>query len=241
MADFPIDVVIVEDEVASQKAIIGVLGLAWPKAKVLGIAASVPAAQAMIIETKPQLVLLDIRLQDLTGFDLLELFPERTFDVIVMSAHSEFEFARTAISLGVKEYLLKPVSIDLLKDAISKLTTAKLNPNDEKLTVNLHYGNQVFLNIQDIVMVEADGSYSVIYMTTGEKHVVSKYLNYIEKQLSVQQFSRVHDCNIVNKDHIIAIDKNNRAGVILLTNDIHAKLASRKRGEVTKWIKLKQK
>jgi two-component system, LytTR family, response regulator len=237
MEDFQIDVVIVEDELASQKAIQGVLSLAWPKARVVGIASSVSSAQKLIEDANPQLILLDITLHEFSGFDLLELFPQRQFGVIILTAHMEFEKAHKAISYGVKEYLLKPVGIDQLRSAISKFASTIQPPIAEKLQLTLHYGNQVFIQIQDIVKIEATGAYTYIYMATGEKHMVSKHMNSIEKLLPKNQFSRVHGSIIVNKNHVTSIDTTNRSGIILLTNDIKANLSTRKRGPVVKWLK----
>jgi two-component system, LytTR family, response regulator len=238
MEDFQIDVVIVEDEAASQIAIQGVLSLAWPKARVLGIAASVSSAQILIQEVKPQLVLLDITLHDLSGFHVLEHFPNREFGVIILSAHAEFEKARVAITHGVKEYLLKPVGIDQLRAAISKCApTTRPNSIDGKIQLTLHYGNQVFISIQDIVMIGAEGAYTYIYMANGEKHMVSKHMHTIEKLLPKNQFFRVHDSNVVNKSHIVSFDITNRSGIIALTNNLIAKVSSRKRGGVLKWLK----
>lgn len=80
-----------------------------------------------IKETEPDLVFLDIDLPRGSGFDLLERFPIRKFDVVFITAYSKFE--RKAQQFGALEYLQKPIDIDLFVKVVEDVRNHRLkNP-----------------------------------------------------------------------------------------------------------------
>lgn len=76
-----------------------------------------------IRDQKPDLVITDIRMNEMGGLEMLTKLREQQVEVlsIIISGYSEFEYARQAMRLGVEEYLLKPVSIDALQSALKKI------------------------------------------------------------------------------------------------------------------------
>lgn len=90
---------------------------------VCGMAANGLEALKMAENLKPDLILVDIRMPLLSGLQMIErtrsILPEVLF--IIISGHDEFDFARKAINLGVKDYLLKPVKESLLLDSINRI------------------------------------------------------------------------------------------------------------------------
>ena len=86
---------------------------------VVGEAEGVVSGAKVIKELKPDLVFLDIQMQDGTGFDLLEILPEKDFKLIFTTASDEF--AVKAFKFSAVDYLLKPIDPDELMDAVSKV------------------------------------------------------------------------------------------------------------------------
>ena len=107
-------VIVVEDEDRIREGITGLLGLLEGKFEAAGEAEDGTAGLELIKREKPDIVITDIRMPDMSGLEMLEKVREYGIQskVIVLSAYSEFEYARQAIRLGVTEYLLKPVSVD---------------------------------------------------------------------------------------------------------------------------------
>src|SRR5688572_6247581 len=109
-------VVIVEDEVNSRNLLRNLLS-EIPKVDIIGEAASVPEGIAIINDTKPDLIFLDIQLQNSTGFDLLEQL-EHQCEIIFTTAYDEY--AVKAFKFNAIDYLLKPIDVDELKSAVDK-------------------------------------------------------------------------------------------------------------------------
>lgn len=78
---------------------------------------------AKLLEEWPDLVLVDIKMPGLSGLELIKAAREQNFEghFIILTGYSEFEFAKSAISFGVREYLLKPIDEDELLDNVRLL------------------------------------------------------------------------------------------------------------------------
>ena len=77
----------------------------------------------VIQASHPDLVITDIRMNDMDGLEMLTFLHQKGEKVcsIIISGYSEFEYARQAMRLGVEEYLLKPVSIDVLQETLERI------------------------------------------------------------------------------------------------------------------------
>lgn len=81
-------------------------------------------ALPMIRDTNPDIVITDIKMPFMDGLELCRSLRSRMpwIGIIVLSGYDEFEYARQCIQLGVREYLLKPVSSADLKEALDKVS-----------------------------------------------------------------------------------------------------------------------
>ena len=116
-------VIVVEDEDRIREGITGLLGLLEGNFEAAGEAEDGTVGLELIKREKPDIVITDIRMPDMSGLEMLEKVREYGIQskVIVLSAYSEFEYARQAIRLGVTEYLLKPVSVDEFSRAMNTI------------------------------------------------------------------------------------------------------------------------
>ena len=118
-------VVVVEDEIRIREGIEGLLEMMGPEYEFAGSASNGKAGLELIQKEQPDIVITDIRMPDMSGLEMLEKMQKLGLATksIVLSAYSEFEYARQAMRLGVTEYLLKPVSVDEFSKALNAIKT----------------------------------------------------------------------------------------------------------------------
>lgn len=106
--------VIVEDETRIREGIANLVKKHYPELEHVMEAQSGEEGLAVIRENAPEIVITDIRMAPMNGLDMLRILiqdEKRSFKTIILSAYSEFDYAKQAISFGVCEYLLKPVDL----------------------------------------------------------------------------------------------------------------------------------
>lgn len=125
-------IIIVEDEIRIREGIVNLLGKLGSEYEVLGDAKDGAEGLKLCLEKRPDLVITDIRMPGKDGLEMLADIYAAGLKVktIVLSAYTEFEYARNAMKLGVTEYLIKPIS---LMDFSSALDNIKLQIQEEKL------------------------------------------------------------------------------------------------------------
>lgn len=117
------NIVVVEDEVRTRKGIINLISKIDKGYKIIGEAVNGIEGIKVIEETHPQLVITDIKMPQLSGLEMLQRFKNTntTFKSIMLTGFAEFDFAKEAVSLGVFEYLLKPITIEDLRDVLERV------------------------------------------------------------------------------------------------------------------------
>lgn len=125
-------IIIVEDEIRIREGISKLLGKLGEDYEVLGEACDGNDGLKLCLKEKPDLVITDIRMPKMDGIEMLEKIYQSGLKTkaIVVSAYSEFEYARGAMKLGVTEYLLKPIS---LMDFSNALNNIKVQIQEEQL------------------------------------------------------------------------------------------------------------
>jgi two-component system LytT family response regulator len=160
--------------------------------------------------TGPDVVFLDIEMPKYSGLELFSFFREVDFGVIFVTAYSEF--AIRAFELNAIDYLLKPVDGEKLKNAVTKLERR----NSERfIALQEGYARQefhrialpvsdglLFVEVAHIMLLEADGAYTHVWLADGSKLLVSKRLLFFEQVLADREsFLRVHRTYVVNFNH----------------------------------------
>lgn len=164
---------------------------------------------------KPDVVFLDIEMPVMNGFVLLHQLKYRNFELIFVTAYDHY--AIKAIRYSALDYLVKPVEIEDLKAAITK-AEANRNSRNSQLQMELlleHLNNQQpkritiptsdglrFINVEDIVYLEASNNYTHIYLSTNQKLLVSRTLKDFEDILPSETFLRIHHSTIINKFYV---------------------------------------
>jgi len=177
--------------------------------EIVAVASNVIDAFKLIGFHKPQLIFLDIEMPGGNGFSLLDKFSTTDFKVIITTAFDDY--AIKAIKHHAFDYLLKPIDIDELvqavasvKAAISRETADKKElPALQRLSLSSRLALPVkdgifYLIVSDIMRVESDGGYSTFHTGDGKKYVVSKNLKEYEDLLPEKEFFRVHKSHLIN-------------------------------------------
>ena len=125
--------IIVDDEVKNRKLLTSLLRDYCPQVELIGEAGNIDDAHDIIINSKPDLVFLDIVMPNGTAFDLLNKLMPIEFDVVFVSAHDNF--AIKAFKYAALDYLLKPVNILELQSVVQK-ALQKVSKNDVLLKQN---------------------------------------------------------------------------------------------------------
>jgi len=215
-----IKAIIVDDENKSVQALTLMLNVYCPEVEVIGFAHSAIEGEKEIMSKKPDLVFLDVEMTGGSGFDLLESLPERNFNVIFVTAHDHY--ALKAIKVHAIDYILKPIDVEELKNAVTNFKLRKEGnkegPADiekllahmkmqriKKIAIPTSDGSE-FISIDEILYLTADRSYCKIFFTDNKTMMVSKSLNEIEEMLPSDTFFRIHKSHTVNlafvKKHI---------------------------------------
>lgn len=111
-------VCVIEDETIIRNGLIRSVDWDRLECKVVGEASNGVEGYKLIEREMPDIIILDINMPLMNGIELLEKLPKNTYAVIIISGHTEFNFAKKAIEFGVSEYLLKPLDTEELERSL---------------------------------------------------------------------------------------------------------------------------
>ncbi len=187
--------------------------------KVIGTSNDPEQGITLIEDYRPDIVFLDISMPGMNGFELLEQLKYKDFRLIFTTAHEEH--ALKAIKSRAFDYLLKPIDVEDLKNSVASLSDGAVGVNVRKagpsiIEIPVKDGIN-FLRCEDIIRIEASGSYTVFYMENNVKHVVSKNLKACEALLDFSFLFRCHASHIVNLKKVVKMVNAN--GLFAKMND----------------------
>jgi len=217
--------IIVEDEKTSRDILKNYLAKYCPKVNLIGEAENVEEALVLIRNNELDLVFLDVEMPYGNAFDLLDKVGDRQFETVFVTAYNQY--ALDALNAHASYYLLKPISIDKLIEAVDYVSEIKEKENNlqqsvlkpvnkqvnGKITIPLQQGFEV-LEINDILYCQADDNYTKIFLKDSKK-LVSKTLKYFEEILAENGFARVHKSYLVNVNAIVEYRKGKGGNVVL--------------------------
>lgn len=230
--------VVIDDELAARKTLLLLLKPYEGIVEVVGEASSVKEAIQLIDESKPDLVFLDIEMQDGTGFDVLEALTEINFHLVFVTAFEQY--ALHSFRYAAIDYLLKPVRIQELRESIHrastwskpqtktgkefanlKSTVEKIDPNKEKDQVILISDQDGFIIIkrEEIIYCEAAKNYTIFKFAGGQK-VATRSLGEFEELLTTHGFLRIHKSYMINLNKVSKYLKGRGGEVEMVNNEI---------------------
>lgn len=190
----------------------------FPEIEVLALARSGREGVEKIRRYQPELVFLDVEMTDMTGFEMLNHLNKISFQTIFITSYRHY--AIKAIRFNALDYLVKPIDLDELRQAIKRYK-AKLksgcanqninqvlqnikteNPLDQMLTIYLQDGEWRFV-LGEIIYIQGERNYSTVFQLNQKKKLVSKTLKEFETLLNDKGFFRCHKSYLINGAHII--------------------------------------
>ena len=237
--------VIVDDEIDSIRVLQRLLETACPNVEIVGKADGVETGLLMIQINRPDLVFLDIEMTQGNAFDLLNQLQPLNFRVIFVTAFDNY--ALRAFKYSAVDYLLKPVDMDDLRNAVERVSSELLEKSMvEKMQVLLEnvstlqlsrqkiaiptINGLIFVAIEDIIRLEAKGSYTIIYLANKEQVMATRNIKEYEDLLPEVIFCRVHNSHIINLQNIQKYNKG-RGGYVTMEDGSSIEVASRRREE----------
>lgn len=225
--------VLIDDEVNNLENLQYLLQQYCPDVEIAGWAGSADEGMELIKAINPDLVFLDIQMPAKSGFDLLKSLGTISFEVIFVTAYDQYGIQ--AIKFSALDYLLKPVDMDDLKQAIDKakqrITLKQQNSNISNLIAYLQKPQQEpprialpnllqthYVKVNEIVRCEASDNYTHFFLENGEKILVSRTLKEYAELLKPHGFQRTHQSHLVNTLYIKSLMKED-GGTLLLQNN----------------------
>lgn len=187
---------------------------------VVGMVYGAEQARQFLKENKqqPDLIFLDINMPGETGFQFLASLPQRNFEVVFATAYDDY--ALQALKVSAVDYLVKPISIDDLQEALKKMRSKQKESNraeEKELLENLlhniqhplqtkialpYVGGVKFVELSEITHFEADSNYTIVHLSNLQKIVVSRVMHDFEDVVNPEQFLRIHKSYIVNLHYV---------------------------------------
>jgi two-component system, LytTR family, response regulator len=199
---------------------------------------------------QPDVVFLDVELDDGTGFDIIDRLTQPTFQLIFTTAHNHY--ALQAFQRCALDYLLKPVDPTILQKSVQR---AVQNIRNSDLQLQLHMlmqqlsfkkesdkkivlkdsNSTYFIKIEDILFCEAEGTYTKFHINKGEPILISKNLKEYETLLEPLGFIRTHHSYLVNTERIKMYEKK-EGGYLVLDGNQVIPISQRKKDFVLKML-----
>lgn len=237
-----IKAILVDDERSARDVLESLLSRFCPSVEILEKHENLPDAVRAVKLRNPDIVFLDIEMPHYAGHEILSFFDEIDFEIIFVTAYDSY--AVKAFEVAAVDYLLKPVDIDRLQEAVQKATekiksksvsreykvlAESLRSDRVHNIVITEAGDQHVVPVADIVAIEAQESYSTV-ITAERIYTASKNLKHFERLLADNpNFFRSHKSWIINRDFLMKYNKT--SGDIQLAHDVVAKLSKYRKEE----------
>ncbi|WP_299100830.1 LytTR family DNA-binding domain-containing protein [uncultured Winogradskyella sp.] len=237
-----IKTIIIDDEKHCSDRVLNLIDRHPNTFNVLKVIDTVDEALELVPQLEPDLVFLDIKIHEKTGFDFLQAIDTKNFKVIFTTAFDNF--AIKAFKFSAIDYLLKPIdaddfnaSVSRLKETISQQSMEQqlqslfknIKPNQKKVITIPSLTGFETLKVEDIIHLEADTSYTHIFTKNG-KTMVSKPIKFYEDLLDDGSFFKAHKSHLINIDHVKQYFKGKQS-YVLMSNDAQVPISVRRKEE----------
>lgn len=240
--------IIVDDEEGARDVLENLLKRFCGGVEVVDKCGNIQDAVTSINKWQPDLVFLDIEMPDYAGYEIVNFFTEIHFDIVFVTAYDRY--AVRAFEISAVDYLLKPIDITRLKEAVDKVEKRQhAAQQNQRLALLSHTlesrsikkiavsdrGQQHIIPVEHIVAIEAQESYCLIHTTT-QKITASKNLRHFETLLEpLSNFLRTHKSWLINKDHLLHYSKSEFT--LQLNHQVTARYSKYKKAELEEALK----
>lgn len=240
-----INTVIIEDEAHCLYVLNDFISKLAPDLAVSGTASHIDSAVQLIDDHKPDLVFMDVRLGDGSGFDVLSKLTNRHFELVFITAYDNY--ALDAFKFSAVDYLLKPLGMNEFEEAMervrSRLKEKKWQQTIDVLLHNLAQKNGQlkkiniatlngfdFVELNNIVWCKSDNTYTTFFLTDGSKILSSRNLGHYEDMLIHNNFCRIHHSVIINLQLIKSYVKG-KGGYVIMADGTELEVSQRRKND----------
>lgn len=241
--------IIIDNEKDARHSLRRLIELFCPKITISDAAVGVKTGIESIYKHRPDLVFLDVEMDDGTGFELIKAFEDSLFFKVIFTTAYE-KYAVQAIRLSAVDFLLKPIDPDELQEAVNKVEK-RFHKEEEliklkalRLNITETSGQRIVLKdqsniyvvkIEDIVYCAGEGSYTTFYLISEEQIIISKNLKVYEKLLPEDAFFRVHTSYLINLSKIKRIAKGIQ-DIVVMEDGSEIPVSVRRKADLIKRI-----
>lgn len=240
-----INAIIIDDEKDGAEVLQFLIKQNCPQVNIISIEHSVESAITSIQHKKPDLIFLDIEMPTGTGFDVIQHTREIGYETIFITAYEHY--AIKAFKTNAIDYLLKPIDVDELVNAINNAETRIKSSNknsdaaieslilsaiqkSKKMSIPSQEGI-LWVDLDDIVRFEAESNYTHVYMKNRKKAMVAKTLKSFEDQLATTMFCRIHSAHLINLNEIEKYIKGD-GGIVVLKDGANIPVSRANKAEL---------
>ena len=217
--------IIIDDERYLREVLERLLIKHCPEIVVSGSAASAAEGRELLKMHSVDIIFLDISMPKEDGFAFLGTIPKENYAIIFVTAYQEY--ALRALKASAIDYLLKPINLTELREAIFKAiqyhesrqgreevkkiyheSLDVLRENIQsgnrpitKITIAGQFGFQL-VNVADIMYLEADSNYTIIHLSSLNKIVATRTMGDFEKIINSPEFFKIHKSTIINMNYL---------------------------------------
>ena len=246
--------VLIDDDGNLREGMKAMLQIYAPEIEITGEADSVKTGIELIETAKPDIVFLDILMNDGSGFDILERlnhkFGKITSHIIFITAHEKF--AIKAFRFSALDFLLKPVDPDDLQSVLKKIKAVIHQDHDnknigllleniqkkpggfKKIALSTSDGIHLF-EIKDIIRCESEDNYTKFYIKNHKPVLISKTLKEYEELLKDQDFERIHQSHLINLNELRSYIKKD-GGFVVMSDESQLPVSQRKKERLQEMI-----
>lgn len=241
--------IIIDDEEGARFTLSTLLEEYCPTISIVAHCSNVPEGVLAINKHNPDIVFLDIEMPEYNGFELVEFFKIVDFEIIFVTAYSQY--AIRAFEVSAVDYLLKPVEIEQLQGAVEKASQKRSQVNimqrldlmkstfngDEIKKIALPMSDGLmFVEVNEILLFEADRAYTHVYLKNGSKITVSKPMRTFEDILENRTFIyRPHRSHLININYIKKYVRGD--GMIFMDNGVALPVSRERKSEFEALLK----
>lgn len=250
-----ITAILIDDDSNLRDGMRELLSFYAPDIAIVGEAEDVAGGVTVIDKLKPQVVFLDIQLNDGTGFDVLEQLAKKNGStnahIVFITAHEEY--AIKAFRFSALDFLLKPVDPDELETVIAKIRTVleknnsyahidlllenirKKVDNFKRIALTTSDGIHLF-EVSDIIRCEGEDNYTTFYIKNNKPLIISRTLKEYEELLSEYGFERIHQSHLINIAYLKSYVKKD-GGYVVMADNTQLPISQRKKERLQEIIK----
>lgn len=243
--------IIIEDEKSSMENLKNILTNCCSHVKIIAEAQSVDEGYLVLTDKslKPDVVFMDINLNNELVFTLLDRLESVNFEIIFVTAHHQHAVKACAYSsIG---FISKPIDPSLLKEAIERVQIGEDEDMKDRLEVFRGHINHMnpfkkitiasldemhFIHIHEIIRLQSDDNYTIFYTKNGNKIIASKTIKSYENMFIPFNFFRVHRSHIINLNYIQKFIKGDNAHLIMM-NGTKVDVSRRRKGPFSEKLK----